>query len=56
MEMILIVATALSIVPCVAALFMPDYYLGDFQNAVEETTLEGDKKVDALPALETREA
>ena len=36
MEIMLVAATALSVVPLLLSLLMPDWYLGDQQNAVEE--------------------
>ena len=36
MKLLLIAATVLSVVPLVLSLFMPDWYLGDQQNAVED--------------------
>ena len=32
----LVLATALSVIPLVPSIFMPNWYLGDWQNAIEE--------------------
>ncbi|CAE6508217.1 unnamed protein product [Rhizoctonia solani] len=42
MKVMLIAATVIAIIPPALALFMPNYFLGDTQNAVEGTTLTGD--------------
>ncbi|CAE6431255.1 unnamed protein product, partial [Rhizoctonia solani] len=42
MKVLLIAATVIAIIPPALALFMPDYFLGDTQNAVEGTTLTGE--------------
>ncbi|CAE6442786.1 unnamed protein product [Rhizoctonia solani] len=42
MKVLLIAATAIAIIPPALALLMPDYFLGDTQNAVEGTTLTGE--------------
>jgi hypothetical protein len=39
----LIVAIVFSIIPLICSLFLPDYYLGDKQNAVTEEDLAGQK-------------
>ncbi|KAM5544508.1 hypothetical protein V8D89_002168 [Ganoderma adspersum] len=41
MKVMLILATALSVIPLVLSVFMPNWYLGDQQNAVEEADLLG---------------
>lgn len=41
MHTMLVVAVCMSIPPILLALFIPDYYLGDTQNAVTETDLSG---------------
>jgi hypothetical protein len=43
MKVMLIVATALSIVPPLVANLMPNYYLGDQQNAVDQADLTGER-------------
>ena len=43
MKLMLIAATVLSVVPLVLSLFMPDWYLGDKQNAVDATDLKGER-------------
>ncbi|KAI0763855.1 drug:h+ antiporter [Trametes elegans] len=47
MEKMLVVATVLSVVPIVLALLMPDWYLGDQQNAVYESDLGGRRSLRA---------
>lgn len=42
-------ALLVSILPVIAALFLPNYYLGDTQNAVDGVGKDGTKK--PLPAL-----
>ncbi|KDN44660.1 hypothetical protein RSAG8_05425, partial [Rhizoctonia solani AG-8 WAC10335] len=42
MKVMLIAATIIAIIPPTLALLMPDYFLGDTQNAVEGTTLTGE--------------
>jgi len=46
MKIITIVATVLSVFPFLLSFFMPDWYLGDSQNAVENVDLK-DKQLDA---------
>ena len=41
MKTMLVLATLLSVIPVVLALLMPDWYLGDQQNAVYESELGG---------------
>jgi len=41
MKVMVIVATGLSIIPLFLALAMPNWYLGDRQNAVDEADLAG---------------
>lgn len=43
MKIMTIVATIVAIFPPIFALFLPDLYLGDGQNAVDETDLGGEK-------------
>lgn len=43
MKVMVIAATVLSILPVICALFMPDYYLGNTQNAVENIDLTGEQ-------------
>ena len=45
MKIMLIIATAMAVVPIGLALLMPDWYLGDKQNAVDQTDLKGDQEV-----------
>lgn len=46
MKVMLIAATVIAIIPLSLALLMPDYFLGDTQNAVEGTTLAGEVVAD----------
>ena len=55
MKILVIAATVLSVVPVLFSLFMPDYRLGDAQNAVDGTTLTGER-VDAPPADQVQTA
>ncbi|PBL02673.1 MFS general substrate transporter [Armillaria gallica] len=41
MKIMLIVATVMSVIPLIISLFMPDWHLGDKQNAVDEEDLAG---------------
>ena len=41
MKVLTIAATVLSVVPILFSLMMPNYYLGDKQNAVDQTDLTG---------------
>ena len=43
MKIMTIVATVVAIFPPIFALLLPDLYLGDGQNAVDETDLGGEK-------------
>ena len=52
MKVMLIVATALSVIPLVLSVFMPNWYLGDQQNAVEEADLLGRRSQRASLAVE----
>ena len=47
MKLMLIAATVLSVVPLILAFFMPNWYLGDKQNAVDAMDLKGER---TLPA------
>ena len=51
MKTMLILATALSFMPFVLAIFMPNWYLGDQQNAVEERDLAGRRSRSASLAV-----
>ncbi|QRV78334.1 major facilitator superfamily transporter [Ceratobasidium sp. AG-Ba] len=42
MKVMLIAATVIAVIPVALALLMPDYFLGDTQNAVEGTALTGE--------------
>ncbi|OBZ77205.1 Siderophore iron transporter 3 [Grifola frondosa] len=44
MKVMLITATVLSVVPILLSLFMPNWYLGDKQNAVDAADLTGDRR------------
>ena len=52
MKVMLILATALSVIPLVLSVFMPNWYLGDQQNAVEEADLLGRRSQRASLAVE----
>ena len=52
MKTMIIAATVLAIIPIILALFLPNWYLGDTQNAVDEANLEGE--VPKTKALELR--
>ncbi|KAK0442475.1 drug:h+ antiporter [Desarmillaria tabescens] len=43
MKVMLIIAAVLSVVPVIVAFFMPNWYLGDTQNAVDKEGLAGEK-------------
>ncbi|KAK0471517.1 drug:h+ antiporter [Armillaria novae-zelandiae] len=43
MKVMLIIAVVMSVVPLIVAFFMPDWYLGDTQNAVDKENLTGEK-------------
>ncbi|KAK0190166.1 drug:h+ antiporter [Armillaria mellea] len=43
MKVMLIIAVVMSVVPLIVAFFMPDWYLGDTQNAVDNEDLTGEK-------------
>ena len=45
MKIMLIAATVLAVVPLVLACFMPNWYLGDRQNAVDAADLKGERGV-----------
>ncbi|EMD31052.1 hypothetical protein CERSUDRAFT_163556 [Gelatoporia subvermispora B] len=49
MKTMVIAATVISIVPIILALFMPNWYLGDKQNAVDAADLTGERHVDDEP-------
>ncbi|KAH9912103.1 MFS general substrate transporter [Epithele typhae] len=44
MEIMVVVATVLSVIPLALSFLMPDWYLGDAQNAVEELTVSADEE------------
>ncbi|KAG7449141.1 drug:h+ antiporter [Guyanagaster necrorhizus] len=52
MKIMLIVATVMSVIPLAISLFMPDWHLGEKQNAVDEEDLAGE--VDHNDAAESR--
>ena len=43
MKLMVVAATVLSVVPLALSLFMPDWYLGDKQNAVDAMDLKGER-------------
>ncbi|KIP10562.1 hypothetical protein PHLGIDRAFT_115319 [Phlebiopsis gigantea 11061_1 CR5-6] len=52
MKILVVAATVVSVVPVLFALFMPDYHLGDAQNAVDGATLTGEP-VDSAPVADS---
>ena len=38
----IIAATAIAVIPIILALFLPNWYLGDTQNAVDKANLDGE--------------
>ena len=56
LNVMVIAATALAVVPLVLSFFMPDWYLGDKQNAVDSADLAGERvegaKSDGVDARE----
>ena len=42
MKVMLVLATVLSVIPLVLSVFMPNWYLGDKQNAVDAADLTGE--------------
>ncbi len=49
MKLLLIVATVLSVLPLLFSFFLPNYYLGDNQNAVDAANLKGERVVPDAP-------
>lgn len=49
MKVMVVLATALSVLPILAALFMPNWYLGDKQNAVDSSALTRDETDETIP-------
>lgn len=43
MKIMIIVATVFAVFPLILAFFMPDWHLGDNQNAVENVDLKGER-------------
>ena len=56
MAIMVTVATALSVIPLGLSLLMPDWYLGDQQNAVEETDGPGRSRQPSLDAAGPEES
>ncbi|KAJ3526530.1 hypothetical protein NM688_g8249 [Phlebia brevispora] len=52
MKILCIAATCLSIVPVLFSLIMPQWYLGDKQNAVDATDLCGERSEDGEVSME----
>lgn len=46
MKIMTIVATVVAVFPLIFAVFMPNWHLGDAQNAVENVNLKGERVVD----------
>lgn len=42
MKMMAIAATAIAVIPIILALFLPNWYLADTQNAIDKANLEGE--------------
>ncbi|KAH0589823.1 hypothetical protein H2248_000018 [Termitomyces sp. 'cryptogamus'] len=55
MKVMTIVATVLAVVPFILSFLMPNWYLGDKQNAVEDVGLAGERVVDPAPADHERQ-
>ena len=55
MKVMIIVATVIAVVPFALSFFMPNWYLGDKQNAVEDVGLAGERVVDPTPADHERQ-
>ena len=55
MKLLLIAATVLSVPPLVLSLFMPNWYLGDSQNAVDAVNLKGERVVNPGQAPSSQE-
>ena len=47
MKVLCIAATCIAVLPIICALFMPDFFLGDKQNAVDAMDLKGEPTVPA---------
>ena len=56
MKILCIAATCISVVPILCSLIMPNWYLGDKQNAVDNTDLRGERSVGETsePSMEER--
>ena len=56
MKILCIAATCLSVIPILCSLIMPDWYLGDKQNAVDATDLRGERSDDgSASSIEERQ-
>ncbi|KAG6862553.1 hypothetical protein C0995_000101 [Termitomyces sp. Mi166 len=55
MKVMIIVATAIAVVPFILSFLMPNWYLGDTQNAVEDVGLAGERVVDQAPVDHERQ-
>ena len=51
MKILVITATVISVLPILFALIMPNYHLGDRQNAVDQTDLTGERVDDGEEAI-----
>lgn len=56
MKLLLIAATVTSVVPLVLSLFIPDWYLGDQQNAVEAADSRCGRPLAPVNRIEREEA
>ncbi|TCD63466.1 hypothetical protein EIP91_005375 [Steccherinum ochraceum] len=52
MLVLVVTGTAIAVLPVICSLFMPDYYLGDTQNAVDDVGLAGER-VSTAPVSQT---
>ncbi|KAG6885294.1 hypothetical protein C0993_003578 [Termitomyces sp. T159_Od127] len=55
MKVMIIVATVIAVVPFALSFLMPNWYLGDKQNAVEDAGLAGERVVDPVPTDHERQ-
>lgn len=46
MKILILAATCISVIPILLALTMPNWYLGDKQNAVDDSNLAGERVAD----------
>ena len=46
MRIMIILATVLSIIPIITSCFMPNWYLGDKQNAVDDSSIDENSEIE----------